>query len=255
MPSNLEKLHLRHSVRSYSDISIPESLRNYLRAEITQICTHEPGLHFQIFFDDPTPFQGFRKSYGFFKGVRNYLACVVDDHYPNTFERAGYFAQQIVMCAVEHGLGTCYVGGTFDRNSLSVVLRAGWTVPFVIAFGYPSEHRQSFIANAATRYIHRNDKQPKDFFEGENGELLKCMKEIPWLEMGLKGLACAPSALNKQPVRIYVNNGNIFAKVDETNPKNLIDLGIGMWNFGYAADGDWEFGNPAAFYPFGDNTD
>ncbi len=39
------------------------------------------------------------------------------------------------------------------------------------------------------------------------------------------------------------------AFVNDPNPKNLVDLGIGKFNFAEAADGVWDWGNGAQFYP------
>ena len=66
--------------------------------------TREAGMHFELVCDDPAPFKGFKASYGMFKGVRNYVAAVVDTSFPDSYERAGYFGQQIVVKAVGLGL-------------------------------------------------------------------------------------------------------------------------------------------------------
>ena len=40
----------------------------------------------------------------------------------------------------------------------------------------------------------------------------------------------------------------VCAKVDTKVTKNLIDLGIGKYNFAAAAGGDWEWGNRSPFW-------
>lgn len=245
----LETLKNRHSVRDYDIREIPESIASHLKAEITHIRTHEAGLHFQIFFNDPSPFDSFLKSYGLFKNVRNYVACVVDDFYPDTWQRAGYYAEQFVMCAVKLGLGTCFVGGTYDSSSVKAEIRVGWKLPFIIAFGYPSENKPGYIKRMLYRQMHLKDKSPEDFLDkSEDAE--QFIKANPWVETGLKGLACAPSSLNKQPVRIRINDGRVEAYTNSKEPARMIDLGIGMWNFEAVAKGYWDFGNPAVFHPF-----
>lgn len=262
MPTKMtpEFLRSRHSVRNFNDKPLDAAAEKTLRAEITMINTHEAGMYFELITDDPAPFEGFRASYGMFRGVRNYVAVVAETSYPDALERAGYFAEQIVMKAVGLGLGTCFVGGTFASGKARLMLRAGRKLLFVIALGYAADTTQTFMSALAMRVAHRHDKKPADFYvETPDYPLAVAEQQLPWLRNGLKGLACAPSSLNKQPVTIHpklsgsaksaAGRLTVTATVDETNPENLIDLGIGKYNFAKAAGGVWEWGNGASFYP------
>ncbi|MDE6444962.1 MAG: hypothetical protein K2K64_11180, partial [Muribaculaceae bacterium] len=115
----IELLRKRRSVRSFTEQSLPKEIINKLRAEITMTNTHQQGFRFQLITDDPNPMRGVAKSYGTFLNPRNYLAAVVDTATPHVMERAGYFAEKFVMRAVELGLGTCFVGSTFDRKEVN----------------------------------------------------------------------------------------------------------------------------------------
>lgn len=248
-----EFLRSRHSVRKYSQEPLPEELVRKIEAEITMVNTHEAGMHFRLVCDDSSPFKGFRASYGFFSGVRNYIAVVVDSAFPDTYERAGYFSQQIVMKAVSLGLGTCYVGGTFDVSKVSVNLRAGEKILYLVALGFPAEARQTAIGSIAMKIMHRHDNAPDDYFvDTDSVSLAEATEACPWLKDGLDGLVSAPSSLNKQPVRIFAKRENglteICAKVENPNPKSLIDLGIGKFNFAYASQTEPEWGNGSPFY-------
>ena len=247
-----EQLRERHSVRAYTDEAIDQSIVNKLRAEVTMTNCHEAGLHFQLFFDEPDPFRGFSKSYGIFVNPRNYIACVVDPAFPDALERAGYFAQQFCIKALEFGLGTCYVGGTYDSSRVKAQIRAGEQLLFLVLFGYPAE-KERIAARLMMKMIHRNDLTARDFFKGDDEEYRKALDRFPWLADGLEALTSAPSSLNKQPVRIFIKNPDqenaaVCAKVDTKVTKNLIDLGIGKYNFAAAAGGDWEWGNRSPFW-------
>lgn len=251
--TRIEFLRSRHSVRKYSQEPLPEELVKKIEAEITMVNTHEAGMHFRLVCGDSKPFEGFRASYGFFSGVKNYIAVVVDPSFPDTYERAGYFSQQIVMEAVSSGLGTCYVGGTFDVSKVPVNLRAGEEILYLITLGYPAHVRQTPIGSLAMKIMHRHDKAPEDFYVTSDGIILATAKQsCPWLMDGLAGLASAPSSLNKQPVRIFARRDNgaleICAKVENPNPKSLIDLGIGKFNFAFASQTEPEWGNGSPFY-------
>lgn len=244
---DIELLRSRHSVRSYVDTLLPEVVRNHLKAEVTQIRTMEQGIHFQLFFDDGDPFKGFKSSYGLFKGVRNYLACVVDTTTPFAYQRAGYFAQQFVMYAVSLGLATCYVGGTYDKKRVKAQFRAGWELPFIIVFGEDAKQTGSLLSRFMVKQIHRHDRKPIDFLIGTEEEKKAMIANDKVLASGLEGIACAPSAVNRQPVRVKVDNGEIIAFTEGNTSRDMVDLGIAMWNFRAAAGGEWDFGNPAIY--------
>ena len=246
---SLIELKSRHSVRSFSLQQIPNDVRNQLKAETTDINSHEAGLSFQLCFDDDAPFRGFIRSYGFFKNARNYLACVIDPSFPHAYERAGYFAEQFVIKAVKLGLGTCFVGGTFSSSHVNVATRVYEKLPFIVAFGYPSDIGPSFIARLAVTASHRKQLSLRDFFEGTDEEYYHALNTYPWLKDALEGLSCAPSSLNKQPVRIYLNSdGMICARSIPADYKSSIDLGIAKFNFASVALGYWEWGEDAPFF-------
>lgn len=250
METTLEFLRKRHSVRSFSTERVSPEILKSLNAELTMINTHEAGMHFTIVADNDEPFKGFSKSYGVFRNVRYYMAAVVDDSFPDARERAGYFAQQFVMKAVGLGLGTCYVGGTYDPRKVEVQLRPDWRILFVVAFGHPLGEER-ILTKIMTRFIHRHDRDARDFFEGDEQSYQEALKLYPWLHEALEGVACAPSSLNRQPVRINLKEiegiPRLTAGVDPTNPKNLTDLGIAKYNFGVLAPGVWEWGNNSMF--------
>lgn len=248
MRDKLELLRKRRSVRSFTDESLSDEIIKKLRAELTMINTHEYGLKFQLFTDDSNPFDGFKKSYGAFENARNYMAAVVDTAAPNVLERAGYFAEQFVIKAVSLGLGTCFVAGTYDPNSVNVYLRAGEKLLFIVLLGYQND-KTRFMERIMVKMVHLKKMTPDDFFEPKS-ELALAKNNFPELETGLQAVAYAPSAVNKRPTRLFlkVKNGEnkICARVPESNSKWLIDLGIAKFNFNFATDTCCEWGNGSA---------
>lgn len=245
--NRLEALRNRYSVRSFTEEPLSVEIVNKLKAEITMTNTHQPGIKFQLITDDPNPFKGFSKGYGIFENPRNYMAAVVDIATPDILERAGYFAEKFVIMATELGLGTCFVGGTYNDKVVKAQLRAGEKILFLVLLGYPKE-KSRFIANFMVNMIHRKKMGAREFFEPESG-YDRAVKTIPNLEEGLEGVACAPSAVNRRPTRIFLKEENgekiPCARVDANNPKNLIDLGIAKFNFNYATGTECEWGNGA----------
>ena len=242
----LEILQSRHSVRDYNGKSLSEEDVKFLNSEITLINTHEAGLYFSLVTNDGSPLNGLKNSYGFFKGVNNYIVAVIDDHFRHAEERAGFFGEQLVIQSTERGLSTCFIGGTFSLANVNVQLRAGRRVLFIIAIGEGAD-KTSFMGRLVRNISHRKQMSYQDFFVSlmtlEDAE-----KRCPGLTYGLKGVAAAPSALNKRPVRITLDEENRpVAFVPDEKGYNPIDLGIAKFNFGYMVDGIWEWGNHAPF--------
>ncbi len=252
MNYSVEQLRERHSVRRYKNEPLTGEIKSSLMAEVTMTNTHEAGLNFQLIFDNGDPFRGFSRSYGMFGNVRNYLVCIVDASFANAVERAGFFAEQFVMKAVGLGLGTCFVGGTFSEKDIDIPKHVYETIPFIVTFGYPEEKTQTILSSWAMKMSHRHDLSPRDFFEGSDKEFKKACGKYPFLSGGLEGLACAPSSLNRQTVRVRLDeNGNLRIHNIKNYPKNEIDLGIGKFNFASAANaGEWEWGDDSIFLPF-----
>ena len=87
---------------------------------------------------------------------------------------------------------------------------------------------------------------PDDFFVPKE-RLAEALTEFPMLKEGLEGVACAPSALNKRPVRIMLKgegeNATPCAAIEDPTPLNLVDLGIAKFNFNFATSTECMWGN------------
>lgn len=262
----LDLLCHRHSVRSYADTPLSEQVINKLRSEVSYINSHEAGLNFQLCLGDDSPFRGVGRSYGMFKGVRNYLAAVIDPTFAggdgHTYERAGFAAENFVIKCTELGLGSCFVGGTFSKEHVSALLKVYEKIPFVVAFGL-SEGKDTMLARMAMKVAHRRKMIPRDFFDGDDVSYAEACKEFPWMPDALKALSVAPSALNSRPVRLKYTKD--FCPAEEKSgespecvlqitvhtidpAKYAVELGIAKANIAYAIGGDWDWGENGAFY-------
>lgn len=247
----IDILRSRHSVRSYKYGEVSESEARKLRAEATFINSHEAGLNFQVCVGDDGPFKGMARSYGMFHGVDNYLAVLIDPTFPHAFERAGYFAEQFVVEAVKLGLGTCFVGGTFSKAHVKCPVEVYEKIPFVVAFGNPDMAKTPLLARVTSSLIHRVKHSARDFFDGSDSEFEQAKKEFPWLDVALEAVACSPSALNSQPVRLAVGtvDGCRGIIAYTINPeKYAVELGIAKFNVAFAVGGSWDWGEKSIFY-------
>lgn len=214
----LDDLRLRHSVRTYSPAPLDPSQIRTLNAVITDINTHQSGMHFQLVTDSPDPFKGFSKSYGMFRNARNYVACVVDKSYSNYLERGGYFGMQILMRAFTLGLGTCFVSGTFSAKDVEARVRPGEELLFLIVLGKEAEDgHDTFMASLMHKMSHRHSGlTPMDFLDTKL-PWEKICDAFPLLLKGLEAVSYAPSAMNRQPVGILIKKA--------ADPHNPLDTG------------------------------
>ncbi len=227
----INQLKERRSVRSFIDSSIPQSMRDTIKSMVTMIDTHEAGMHFEAFFDDDNPFRGFTRSYGFFRNPKNYIAAVVDVSFPGAYERAGYFSEQLVLNLVQLGLGTCFVGGTFDPTKTGVNLRVDRKILFVILFGYEDKAAKRPIQNLMVKMLKSVNVSASKLFVGTENDYEDALKAVPELPACLEALDCAPSWMNKRPARIRWTENHLEVFVPESDDnKRLIDLGIAKFN-------------------------
>ena len=133
-------------------VSTRISLRSYLPDPISpqQVCqlnkaiaqyNRQAGLHIQLICNRPDPFSSLTKSYGMLTGVRNYLVFAGPESDPDLAEKCGYYGELIILTATAMGLGTCWVGGTYDRRSCLCHLAEGEALVCVAAIGHTPEER------------------------------------------------------------------------------------------------------------------
>ena len=143
----------RHSVRRYKEDPIPEELAGRLQDLISD-CNEKSGLHMQLILDDPGCFDTLLAHYGWFKGVRNYIAIVGKESLPEMEELGGYYGEKVVLEAQRMGLHTCWVAGTFSRGKCKAEQGRGEKLICVIAIGYGEDsgkkHRSKPLAKLCT---------------------------------------------------------------------------------------------------------
>jgi len=239
----------RRSRRKYLAEPLDNEIAEKLQGLITH-CNQIDGVDMRLMLNDGTAFAGMRKSYGMLAGVRNYIGLIdraTDSDKPGKYhasentEKLGYYGELIVLYAVSLGLGTCWVGGSFDRKSCPFELDLGETVVCTITIGYAPEE-MSLREKAIRGITHRKTKTAEDMYKTD--------ALVPdWFARGMLAVQMAPSAVNRQLVYFSYQNGGVTASVP--NPSDVmsaLDLGIAKLHFELGAGGGtWAFGNGAAF--------
>ncbi len=231
-------IEARHSYRKYVKTPIAESSVKKLEASIKEY-NEIAGLNMQLVLNSPEAFDKVSKTYGMFFGVEHYIALVgkTDDELAR--EKLGYYGEILVLQAVKMGLGTCWVGSSFDKETCAAEVDETETLFGVIVVG------NVFSGNSAREKVIRGTmSRKKDLIE-----MYKSDMTLPdWFLAGMKTVQKAPSARNKQPVMFYYVDGKASAGVFDYDGFEAIDLGIAKLHFEIGAGhGKWNFGNNEIF--------
>ncbi len=227
----LSAIDARHSCRTYFKSHIKQDYIDEL-VELIDKFNKETGLNIQFILNDSDPFGGL-KSYGIFKGVNNYIAFVGKDT-DIMREKAGYYGEALVLKAVQMGLGTCWVSGTYSPKKSKIEVEKGEKLFCVVTIGNGKESTTAM------------SKLNKVFLPKKKSiEKLYEFSQTPpaWFLSGVEAASKAPSAMNKMPTRFIYSRGEVSAYVQDYSI-NAIDLGIAKLHFEIGAgQGKWQFGN------------
>lgn len=241
-----EAIDARFSCRAYTAEPLDQATLAEL-AELTARLSEESGLRLVLVGpDDGGP--ELRLAARMFSGnVSSYVALIGPDDNASR-ERFGYVGEKLVLHATTLGLGTCWVAGTFDRNSVTVPLEAGEIIHDVIPVGHMPA-RQPFAQRAIRAGLRKRDKRPEALYQGPT-----TLAEAPsWVRSGIAAVIKGPSAVNQQPVVFVQDDAGLRATLPTAKREvAYTDLGIAKLHFelGAAAagvQGMWQWGTEGLF--------
>lgn len=206
-----EAVRARHSVRAFQPRPLEEAVRERLVEEVAAV-NRESGLHIQLICGHPEAFSNFMAHYGGFGEVDNYLALVGPDR-EALDEACGYYGERLVLLAETLGLGSCWIGGTFNRREACYEASPGEALCLIIALGYPAQEGKA----------HRS-KKPE--------QVSRAPEPVPeWFRRGVEFALLAPTAMNQQRFRFHlIGDNGVFAETSDW-PFARVDLGIAKYHF------------------------
>ncbi|MFA9377832.1 MAG: nitroreductase family protein [Lachnotalea sp.] len=97
-------------------------------------------------------------TYGVIKGSQNYIGATVAKK-KLAMEALGYEFEKLILYLTSLNIGTCWLGGTFNRGSFANALEvnANEIFPIVSPFGYAASKRR--LADALVRKIAKSDQR------------------------------------------------------------------------------------------------
>lgn len=255
----------RHSVRTY----LPQKLNQAELKACMAPLTNETALfgaatRYELVRTDHTPVK--LGTYGMIHGAKTFIAAVTSkENLRAGFLQIGYQLEQTVLLAADRGLGTCWLGGTFDSTAFWQAAGVGQNEQLVIVLpiGYPSEKKRLVervmrgMAGSGSRRAFE-----KLFFHAQDGTPLSEQASGAF-SVPLSCVRLAPSAVNRQPWRVYLSQEMACFYMDQgrhaeqSSAKTTIayvDMGIAMCHFEAGAmqaglKGNWLFEDPQLNVP------
>ena len=241
-----DAIDARFSCRAYADQPLGQDTIDQLRSFADEL-GKEGDLRFVVV--GPAEGGASLKLNGrmFSGSVSTYVALIGPDD-NETRERFGYFGEKLVLRATEFGLGTCWVAGTFDRDSVTVPREAGEVIHDVIPVGVKPA-KQPLAQRTIRAGLRRRDKKPEALYQGSTS-----LAEAPdWVRSGIAAVLKGPSAINQQPVVFVQDAGGLRATLPRYKREvEYSDLGIAKLHFQLGAEaagtaGSWGWGQEGAF--------
>ena len=247
-PLKSDLMKQRTSWRSYVSVPLEKPVMDEVRAIIGRHGKGPLGKEVEWIIIDRHDGSHKREklgTYGFIQNARYFIGgSSLPERY--CFLDYGYLMEAIILELTAIGLGTCWLGGTFNRGEFAkaIGLKPGLEIPAVTPFGYTSRVRSLGDRIIRTTAGSRNRKAWSElFFENAAGKPL-VSSQHPECTLMLEMIRIAPSASNLQPWRIICHGKridfyldrkpgyrNTFGNVDI----QMLDMGIAFCHFDLAA--------------------
>jgi nitroreductase len=254
-------IRVRRSWRSYRGEPVGNHEKELIRTFISGFDSPPLGSQVRFVFADAQG-QGLgrvRGTYGVITGASSFLIGVLKPS-EKGYVDYGYLFEAAILFITSLGLGSCWMGGTFDRTFFSDMAQpqGGEIIPAISPVGINAERRTfidtMFVYTAGSRsrkpWSALYFKDGFDFALGEDG--------AGNLALPLEMVRLAPSSSNRQPWRVVLKDGVLHFYLTRTLGYEVlfrdvdlqrIDMGIAMFHFERTAfeqglAGSWRIQDP-----------
>lgn len=252
----------RVSVRTYSEKALDDDVKTKISNYIETLSNpFDVEVKFKMLDSGVEGAPKKLGTYGVIKGAKTFICAIVKQE-RLALEALGYELEKLILYVTSLGLGSCWLGGTFDRNEFkqALGLQEDEILPTVSPIGYPAKEKT--MADSLVRFIAKGDsrKSWNDIFFDRGFSSALPAENAGEYATALEMVRLAPSASNKQPWRI-IKTSNGFDFYESRTPGyskafsydiQRIDMGIAACHFHLAAI---EKGLPGRFIIFNPDTD
>lgn len=239
-----ETIRKRRSVRTYDKRKIDADLRTEILDYADSLSNPlGPKVTFKLLDKAADPKGDKLGTYGIIKGAELYIGSKIQraEHAP---EALGYDFEKLVLFLTAKGLGTCWLGGTFNRGAFAEAMDVKDDEIFTIIspVGYMAG-KMSLTEKIMRKGAGSDKRLPWDqlFFKDDFDTALTAEDAGDFAE-ALEMVRLAPSAVNRQPWRVLMKDGawhfyQAGIKEDDAESVQMhrIDMGIALCHFHMAA--------------------
>jgi nitroreductase len=245
-------IKIRRSIRSYTKEKIKPGIYKNIDGIVNIKHDNIFNSQLRLVFIDATEIESSQTknlgTYGMITGAKYFIAGISreEDGKRGAID-FGYVFEKIILYMTDLGLGTCWLGGSFNKKGFSekVGLKNGELLPGISPVGYSIDKRR--LKDSAIRIFAGSDKRKswdKLFFDSSFSHPLE-KDDQDLYNLPLEMVRLGPSARNLQPWRVIRKKGNIFhffmekSRTYSNKPDHLnlqyIDMGICLCHFGLTA--------------------
>lgn len=233
-----EAVKKRYSVRNYHEKDVESDKRKAIEAFIDSL-DNPFGNKIKFHYLDNKDIKNKEKlgTYGVIKGANQYIGSTIKLE-PMALEALGYEFEALVLYLASLDLGTCWLGGTFDREGFAdaMQVKEGEIFPIITPYGYPAttKHEKEIEMRKMIQADHRKEWNQLFYKNDFNSPLTK--EEAGDLAFPLEMVRLGPSASNKQPWRILIKDGVChFFEYKEPEYSKMFPYDIQRIDIGIAA--------------------
>ena len=196
-------------------------------------------------------------TYGTIVGAQDFIVGAIENSKYDR-EHFGYILESLILAATDLGLGTVWLGGTFNRSLFSAKIekKENEVVPAITPVGYTAARTSKEITIRSYAKADKRFPWEKLFFEGDFSTPLSTETEYFTL---IENVRLGPSAGNFQPWRIVKepteDNFHFYLLYTDDKMVNIynvfkrLDIGIAVSHFNLSAKelgikGKWSFEKP-----------
>ena len=241
-----ETIRKRYSCRSFANRPIEDSVLRQFSERVDGPLRGPFGNapHFALITMASLSREEWKKlgTYGVIKNAGQFLVGIIKGGHL-AMPDYGYCKEKLILKATALGLGTCWLGGTFQSSNFAraIRLQSDELLPTVTPVGYPAVKKR--LTDKFIRLTAGSDHRKswsEIFFDGNFSTPLTSSQAGIYAE-ALENIRLAPSASNKQPWRILRDNEksvfhfflkrSLQYKLTDFVSLQDIDLGIAMCHF------------------------
>lgn len=203
-----ESVKKRYSVRNYKEQEVELDKRKAIESFVNSL-DNPFGKKVNFHYLDNREMMNEEKlgTYGVIKGSMQYIGTTIKLE-PMALEALGYELEAVILYLAHLGLGTCWLGGTFNRKGFAKAMNIeeDEIFPIITPYGYAAtkKHMKEIVMRKMIKADQRKEWNQLFYINDFQSPLTK--EKAGELEVPLEMVRIGPSASNKQPWRILIKD-------------------------------------------------